>query len=1050
MAVDIGGMWLADSQNSWQVPTDKPAETNIAPGGYLLIWADNDTGDTPGLHAGFRLNRQGDEISLYAADGSTLIDTIGFRNQATDISYGRYPDAGYHLRFFGGPTPGWENIGTYIDEVADTKFSHDRGFYDVSFNLSIICNTSDANINYTLDGSEPNEFAGGSTYAYNAPIDINKTTVVRAAAFKPGYLPTNVDTQTYIFLDDVVNQPDWDAYWMAYYGSGAIKEALKSVPTLSIVMNQNDFNNLQLQDSRDDPDDDHPKEELPTSVELIYADQNDGEGFHINCGIEGHSWPAHSVHVNQKRSYRLLFKSEFGPSKLRYPFFESAPLNADSAVDEFDRLIIRASKNMPVTYAGDQWTRDSQIAMSGVSSHGTYVHLYVNGKYWGLHNAVERPDAWFSSAYFGGDFEDYFATNHGIERCDGPVSPDCPCHLSGDDTRYDQMMAMAYERDLENANKYAQFTTLCDGAEFADYTILFWFSGFGDNMDNNWYAGMRNVPIEGSIPPEGFMMFMWDTEYVFWDDGGPPGWIEPWVPYYFWSTKYKYMTSDIWQALAENEDFKLLFADRVYKHCFNGGALTDDNAQARWNAIADDINDAAMCELARWPSRGDGTATVPPEHVDMTGFVGTFIDALRGWMDPNWPDYNNWHNVHPNYPDVYPLYPSVDPPPISPYGGYHATGFTVTMSGSGPIYYTLDGSDPRQAVTGNPVGTLYTAPVALNKTRHVKARVFDDPNWSALNEATFAVGPVLENLRITEIMYHPQDTNDPNDPNTEFIELRNVGPGALNLNLVSFTNGVDFTFGSLDLAAGAYVVVVKDESAFNARYPSFSGVMGGGYTGRLNNGGERIELEDALGRTILNFRYGDGWRRITDGDGYSLTIIDPNNGDPNSWGRKDSWRASAYVGGSPGWDDRGIVPNPGAIVISEVMAHSDGYPNDWIEIRNTTDGGIDIGGWFLSDTDSNLMRYRIPAPNIIPAGGYKVFTQDDHFGNPGDPGCRTPFGLSENGEQVYLSSVLDGSGRLTGYQELEDFGASENGVSFGRYYKGSTGNYNFVAMDHNT
>ncbi|MHC4660013.1 MAG: chitobiase/beta-hexosaminidase C-terminal domain-containing protein, partial [Planctomycetota bacterium] len=455
VAVDIGGMWLVDRQdNWWQVPTDRPAETNIAPGGYLLIWADNDVCDVPGLHAGFKLSKdEGDEINLYAPDGNTLIDSISFGEQVSDISYGRYPDASYNLRFFGTPTPRWENIGMYIGEVADTKFSHNRGFYDVPFSLSITCNTGGAQIHYTLDGSEPNETGGGSTYIYTGPIEVNQTSTLRAAAFKPGYLQANVDTHTYIFLDDVVNQPEWNAGWMSYYGSSVVKEALRSVPTLSIAMDEDDLANLQLQDSEAEPDDPDAKEELPTSAELIYADPNEGEGFQINCGIEGHSWPI------DKRSYKLIFKSVFGRTQLRYPFFESAPLNADSAVDEFDRIVLRASKNMPVTYAGDQWTRDSEIAMSDAGARGTYVHLYFNGTYWGLYNTTERPDAWFTSSYYGGAKEDYFATNHGIERGED--------HISGDSSRFDSMMSLAWEQNLENPTKYEQFKTLCDVEEYS-------------------------------------------------------------------------------------------------------------------------------------------------------------------------------------------------------------------------------------------------------------------------------------------------------------------------------------------------------------------------------------------------------------------------------------------------------------------------------------------------------------------------------------------------------------------------------------------------------
>ena len=199
----------------------------------------------------------------------------------------------------------------------------------------------------------------------------------------------------------------------------------------------------------------------------------------------------------------------------------------------------------------------------------------------------------------------------------------------------------------------------------------------------------------------------------------------------------------------------------------------------------------------------------------------------------------------------------------------------------------------------SPAAIEYIEPINLTKSAHIKSRVLDGGAWSALNETTFALGPVAENLRITEMMYHPQDTGDPNDPNEEFIELKNIGTETLNLNLVKFTNGIDFTFPDIDLAAGHYVVVVKDQQIFTARYGTDINIAGQ-YSGRLANDGERIRLEDAVGQTILDFEYSDNWYSITDGKGYSLTIIDTVNTDPNSWNQKHSWRASAYRGGSPG------------------------------------------------------------------------------------------------------------------------------------------------------
>ncbi|MHC4184805.1 MAG: lamin tail domain-containing protein, partial [Planctomycetota bacterium] len=915
MPIELGGMYLTDklyNPTKWEIP----AGVTIDAWGFLVFWADGKGISHGPTHTNFSLNAgDGEAIGLFDTDGSTMLCGIEFNPQTTDISYGSYPDASDDWRFFGIPTPGWENNGAYLDEVADTKFSHNRGFYDTPFNLSITCNTADAQIRYTLDGSEPNESGGGPTYTYTGPIEVNQTTTLRAAAFEPGYLPTNVDTHTYIFGAD---------------------SARKALPTISLVSGE------------------LVNRTGPVSMELIYGDANMGEGFQADCESAAHS-------VN---SYRIRFKAEFGNSQLRYPFFEAAPLYADSAVDRFDRLVLRIGSQFPTTWVAEPWTRLAQIAMSGPShgGHSMYVHYYINGVYEGLINPVERPDGWFASSYFGGDFEDYFATNHNEDPPDD--------FLSGDPNRYLTLLAMGEAKNLEDPNNYEDFKGFCDVVQFADYVILYWYTDFEDGINNNYYAFMRNVPLEGSVPPEGLMYYMWDAEFAF--RGEPEG---PRIDERFF-TRRNAPISIIFVALLENADFRFLLADRAYKHCFNDGALTDENAEARWDIIYDHI------------ASGGVTPYLDDDYNGISGRRDVFISVLREWSDPCWPGIK--------------LYPEFDPPIFNQQGGQVPSGFGLEMTDPcsvGDIYYTLDGSDPRQAVTGSAVGTLYASPVTLTGSKHVRARVFDDPNWSALNEAIFAIGPVVENLRVTEIMYHPQDTNDPNDPNTEYVELKNIGPNTLNLNLVSFTNGIDFTFGAVELAAGAYIVVVKDQNAFAARYPSFSGVIGGEYTGRLNNGGERIELEDAIGRTILNFRYEDNWQPITDGGGYSLTIIDPNNSDPNSWSEKDSWRPSAYVGGSPGSDDAGVVPNPGAVVINEVMAHSHLAP-DWIELYNTTGSSIDLSGWFLSDSDSNVMKYEIAAGTTIASGQYLVFYEDVNFGDQNDPGCHIPFAFSENGEEV--------------------------------------------------
>jgi hypothetical protein len=205
--------------------------------------------------------------------------------------------------------------------------------------------------------------------------------------------------------------------------------------------------------------------------------------------------------------------------------------------------------------------------------------------------------------------------------------------------------------------------------------------------------------------------------------------------------------------------------------------------------------------------------------------------------------------------------------------------------------------------------------VEAGRTYRVRCRMKDTTGrWSHWSDPIqFVTGGVpfddmLSDLRITELMYNPAEADTANselavdNDDFEFIELKNVGAETIDLSQVSFTDGIEFTFGNFELLAGECVVVVQDHDAFESRYGADINVAGE-YSGRLDNGGEKIVLEDSAGRVILDFTYEDDWYDTTDGEGFSLTIINPANPDPGSWDRKDSWCASEYAGGSPGRDE---------------------------------------------------------------------------------------------------------------------------------------------------
>lgn len=285
-------------------------------------------------------------------------------------------------------------------------------------------------------------------------------------------------------------------------------------------------------------------------------------------------------------------------------------------------------------------------------------------------------------------------------------------------------------------------------------------------------------------------------------------------------------------------------------------------------------------------------------------------------------------------------------------------------------------------------------------------------------------------LRITEIMYHPPlpPVGSPYEAEEfEYIELRNTGPSALNLNGVKLVNGVQFDFtGSsvTNLAPGAYVLVVKNLAAFTSRYGALPNIAGQ-YTGSLDNSGENIQLDDAVGEKILDFTYNNSWYPVTDGPGASLVIVN-DAADWRDWDKKSGWRPSAYDFGSPQGGDPAPAASIVAVVINEVLTHTDLPQVDAIELHNPTATPANIGGWFISDDFGDPKKYRIPDGTTIPAGGYLVFDETTTFG----AGPRA-FSFSSQGDEAYIFS---GNGtNLTGYVQGYDFGAAENGVSFGRH-----------------
>ena len=111
-AVDLGGYWMSDDLNEpdkrEQIPTTSPLLTTVQPGGFILFYANGNAAGSV-LNFNFKLSANGEHVGLWMPDKTTVVDTISYDAQTTDVSFGRSPSGGFVWYYFTIPTPGAAN-----------------------------------------------------------------------------------------------------------------------------------------------------------------------------------------------------------------------------------------------------------------------------------------------------------------------------------------------------------------------------------------------------------------------------------------------------------------------------------------------------------------------------------------------------------------------------------------------------------------------------------------------------------------------------------------------------------------------------------------------------------------------------------------------------------------------------------------------------------------------------------------------------------------------------------------------------------------------------
>jgi len=596
-----GGGHSENHTDSWELPRVK-----LDPNERLVIFA-SDKSEQHRLHTNFRLSADGEYLGLRDAQGQTL-DEYNTPALGADVSYGLGSDG--KTGVLETPTPGLPNTATKPAAAAKPVLSRAGGYIDGPLSLTASSATSGAQLWYTVDGSTPSTENGKS---YSGPISIGSTTTLRMVATRQGLSDSPVASATFLVLTEVLAQSGTPDGWSTEPVNGQVYQfgldqqyisrhltqvgnALLAAPTLSITT---DLDNLigEASGIYSNPGEQGLAWERPASIELIDGDS----GFQINGGVRLKGGYSRQL-ANPKHSFRLTFAlANEGP--LNYPVFGL------DGVQTFESLDLRTEQNYgwqtqdPTTGANrrntmirDQFLRDSQAAVGDPSTRSRWVHLFLNGQYWGLYMLRNNITAEHAAQLWGGSEHDYdiitSAADFGYEVEDGT------------DDEWSEMWSAISDGFLTD-DEFKMIADRTDLADLADFILVNICTGNIDSspswflselLANNWQAvGGEGQPFRFFLDDGEHTLGAWDhsvavdrtrifptlAQNVHWNAHNfNPGWLH--------------------QVLLTRPQYREIFRDRAATLLAPDGALAAEASLSRWKQLRETIDPLIEAEAARW------------------------------------------------------------------------------------------------------------------------------------------------------------------------------------------------------------------------------------------------------------------------------------------------------------------------------------------------------------------------------------------------------------------------------------------------------------------
>ena len=464
-AVSLAGYGLSNNPKNpakWVFP-----DISIEPGEYLLLYATGsaDKAQKKNLKLNFCISSTGEALFFFDPNGK-LIDKLSAGRMRSGQSYGR--DGSDNRFYYAEPTPGAQNGKGYEGITQLPAFSVTPGIYDDTVTVAITAGEGET-IRYTTDCTTPN----ASSQVYSGELSISKNSVIRAAAFRDGYLSGDVATATYLFRSDGVNHAlpvvtlvtDPDNLWNSKTGIYATgdqfdPDAASYADTLqSATYYQAKFATEEQVDTI---------WEKPAAFSLF--DDNGKQVFTQNVGIR---IAGSFGRGRAQKGFNVIARKEYGKGSMEYPFFENRPHT------EYKAVVLRAG-------AQDQNRSKIRDELASGLLEGTDINilyqayrptvLYLNGEYWGVYFMKEKRNRFFVAQHENTENNVDLAIGKGFKQ-----------RSYGDNSDWVSLYEYATSHDLSSAEAYAYVSERMDVDSFRDYMIAEIYNGNTDTYNFQYY-----------------------------------------------------------------------------------------------------------------------------------------------------------------------------------------------------------------------------------------------------------------------------------------------------------------------------------------------------------------------------------------------------------------------------------------------------------------------------------------------------------------------------------------------------------------------------------